>query len=196
MIFHRVLTCCPFIINTQPLQKLRIAVFDHDTTGSDEELGNLSIPMTFVEKSKFISKWFNLESCKHGTLYLKLFWCQLSSTPLSINRPIPYASEWKSTNRPVHSHLMVVFVDNVKDLPFPKSNVEPSPMLEVNLGSVKQLTPVKVRTTNPVFQSKFLFLIKQSSEKELQTLDIKVSNSLVIFIHLLLRHLTAIPANL
>lgn len=107
--------------------------------------------MSFVEKSKVISKasffncfflecpfqWFNLEACKHGAIYLKVFWCQLSTVP--VGRPIPFENEWKMTSQPVHSTLMVVFIDNVKGLPYPKSNVEPSPMLEVSLGTVKQV---------------------------------------------------------
>jgi hypothetical protein len=80
--------------------------------------------MTFVEKGKVVSKWFNLESAKHGALYLKLFWCTLSSSSMSVSRPLAFEQEWRSANRPVHSMLMVVFVDNVKDLPFPKSNTE------------------------------------------------------------------------
>jgi Ca2+-dependent lipid-binding protein len=91
-------------------------------------------------------------------------------------QPIPYETEWKTANKPVHSILMIVFVDNAKDLPLPKSNVEPSPFFELTFANATQRTPIKARTSNPVYQSKFIFLIKESS-KDLQALNIKAVDS-------------------
>ncbi|KAI6201967.1 Extended synaptotagmin-2 [Aphelenchoides besseyi] len=164
------------VVDQASAQKLRLNMFDKDTTGADEELGRLSIPMAYVQKSKVISQWFNMEACRHGQIYLKMFWCELSPRPLNPKAPIPYADEWTTANRPVHSSLMVVFVDNVKDLPYPKSNVEPSPILELTVSNATQRTPVKVRTVNPVYMSKFLFLL-QSNNKDLQELTIKALDS-------------------
>lgn len=108
---------------------------------------------------------------------MKLFWCQLSTSPLSPLQPSPFETEWRTANKPVHSILMIVFVDNAKDLPLPKSNVEPSPLFELTFANAVQRTPVKARTSNPVYQSKFLFLIKESSDKDLQELKIKAIDS-------------------
>lgn len=44
------------VVDQTTAQKLRIHLFDQDTAGKDEELGHLSIPMTFVEKNKVVSK--------------------------------------------------------------------------------------------------------------------------------------------
>jgi Ca2+-dependent lipid-binding protein len=44
------------VVDQTTAQKLRIHLFDQDTAGKDEELGHLSVPMTFVEKNKVVSK--------------------------------------------------------------------------------------------------------------------------------------------
>lgn len=65
-------------------------------------------------------------------------------------------------------YFLKVFVDNVSNLPYPKANLEPSPFVEVTLGRVSQRTPVKVKTVNPLFQSKFIFFVKQPEGQELK----------------------------
>lgn len=51
---------------------------------------------------------------------------------------------------------------------YPKSKLEPSPFVEVSLGKETQRTPVKVKTVNPLFQSKFLFFVRHLEGQELK----------------------------
>uniref|UniRef100_A0A183BMV5 C2 domain-containing protein n=1 Tax=Globodera pallida TaxID=36090 RepID=A0A183BMV5_GLOPA len=68
----------------------------------------------------------------------------------------------------MHPALLMVFIDSVANLPYPKSNLEPSPFVEVSLGRITQRTPVKPKTVNPLFQSKFNFFVKQPEGQELK----------------------------
>ncbi|KIH51746.1 C2 domain protein [Ancylostoma duodenale] len=53
-------------------------------------------------------------------------------------------------------------------LTYPKSKLEPSPFVEVTLGKNSQRTPVKVKTVNPLYQSKFLFFVRHPEGQELK----------------------------
>ncbi|KAE9556463.1 hypothetical protein FO519_000348 [Halicephalobus sp. NKZ332] len=148
-------------------QKLRIELFDKDTTGSDEELGRLSIPLELVKKAGVLHRWFHLEGCKHGELHLKVSWFNLS-TKKELLAQQTWENEWLTSDKPVHPAMIMIYVDNVSDLPYPKANLEPSPFVEVTLGSSSQRTPVQVKTVNPLFQSKFTFFVKQPEGQELK----------------------------
>ena len=79
-----------------------------------------------------------------------------------------WETEWLTSDKPIHPALLMVFVDSARDLPFPKMNLEPSPWVEVALGDVVQRTPMKPKSTNPVYQTKFLFFTKEPEAKELR----------------------------
>uniref|UniRef100_A0A914CZS2 C2 domain-containing protein n=1 Tax=Acrobeloides nanus TaxID=290746 RepID=A0A914CZS2_9BILA len=146
---------------------LRIELFDEDTASADEELGRLSIPLDIVRQSGVLHRWFHLEGCKHGELHLKCSWYNLS-TDLKNMAQQSWESEWLSADKPMHPALLMVFVDNVSELPYPKADLEPSPFIEVTLGRTSQRTPVKMKTVNPLFQSKFTFFVKQPEGQELK----------------------------
>ncbi|CAD5213567.1 unnamed protein product [Bursaphelenchus okinawaensis] len=152
------------IVDQAAVQKIRLNMFDEDTTRQDEELGRLSIPLSYVRKQKVVSKWFHLEACKHGEVYIKLFWCDLAPRPPAT---IPNDNEWLTANKTVHTLLLMAFVDNVRELPYPKANLEPSPILDFTIGNTTQRTPVKVKTVNPVYQFKCYFFVQNSEVKEL-----------------------------
>ncbi|VDM82934.1 unnamed protein product [Strongylus vulgaris] len=79
-----------------------------------------------------------------------------------------WESEWLQADKPIHPALLMVYVDSVSDLPYPKSKLEPSPFVEVTLGKNAQRTPVKVKTVNPLYQSKFLFFVRHPEGQELK----------------------------
>uniref|UniRef100_A0A915D948 C2 domain-containing protein n=1 Tax=Ditylenchus dipsaci TaxID=166011 RepID=A0A915D948_9BILA len=159
--------CFEAVVDQASGQKLRIELFDEDTAGADEELGRLSIPLEVVRKSGEIEKWFHLEGCKHGELHLRVNWLNLSTNPRNLDRDV-WENEWITADKPIHPALLMVFVDSVSNLPYPKANLEPSPFVELSLGRTTQRTPVKVKTVNPLFQTKFLFFVKQPEGQELK----------------------------
>ncbi|KJH46599.1 C2 domain protein, partial [Dictyocaulus viviparus] len=147
-------------------QKLRIELFDEDQ-GRDEELGRLSIDLKDIQNRGRIESWFPLEGCKHGDLHLKATWMNLSKDRRHLEKQ-QWESEWLQADKPIHPALLMVFVDSVADLPYPKSKLEPSPFIEVTLGMNSQRTPVKVKTVNPLYQSKFLFFVRHPEGQELK----------------------------
>ncbi|PAV87276.1 hypothetical protein WR25_01388 isoform B [Diploscapter pachys] len=146
-------------------QKLRIEVFDEDQ-GKDEELGRLCIDLKDIQQEQVVDNWYPLEGCKHGDLHVKTTWMNLSSNPEDL-RLEEKDVEWMQTNTPMHPALLMVYIDSVSDLPYPKSRLEPSPFMEVKLGKEAQRTPVKVKTVNPLFQSKFLFFVRHPEGQDL-----------------------------
>ncbi|CAP35095.2 Protein CBR-ESYT-2 [Caenorhabditis briggsae] len=147
-------------------QKLRIELFDEDQ-GKDEELGRLSVDLKMVQAKGTVDKWYPLEGCKHGDLHLKATWMSLSTDLKHLERQ-EWEAEWGQADKPIHSALLMVYIDSVADLPYPKSKLEPSPFVEVSLGKETQRTPVKVKTVNPLFQSKFMFFVRHLEGQELK----------------------------
>ncbi|CAI2347649.1 unnamed protein product [Caenorhabditis sp. 36 PRJEB53466] len=147
-------------------QKLRIELFDEDQ-GRDEELGRLCVDLKLVQARGTIDKWYPLEGCKHGDLHIKATWMNLS-TELKHLEKQEWEAEWGQADKPIHSALLMVYIDSVADLPYPKSKLEPSPFVEVSLGKETQRTAVKVKTVNPLFQSKFMFFVRHLDGQELK----------------------------
>uniref|UniRef100_A0A0M3HRP9 Extended synaptotagmin-2 n=1 Tax=Ascaris lumbricoides TaxID=6252 RepID=A0A0M3HRP9_ASCLU len=147
-------------------QKLRMELFDEDTAGSDEELGRLSLDLESIKREGSIDKWFPLEGCKHGDIHIKASWLNLSKSVKDLERQ-DWETEWLRADKPIHPALLMVFVDNISDLPYPKAKLEPSPFVEVRLGQESHKTPVKIKTVNPLFQCKFIFFVRHPEGQEL-----------------------------
>ncbi|CAD6188572.1 unnamed protein product [Caenorhabditis auriculariae] len=148
-------------------QKLRIELFDEDQ-GKDEELGRLAIDLNSIQARGSIDKWYPLEGCKHGDLHVKAMWMNLSSDLKQLEKQ-EWESEWVGQQtKPIHPALLMVYIDSVSDLPYPKSKLEPSPFVEVSLGKETQRTPVKVKTVNPLYQTKFMFFVRHVEGQELR----------------------------
>ncbi|KAK6025634.1 C2 domain protein [Ostertagia ostertagi] len=140
-------------------QKLRIELFDEDQ-GQDEELGRLSIDLKdFRLKGSRENVWFS------GRMPFVDEFIERSQS--SGEATVGKLNGSKLTN-PIHPALLMVFVDSVSDLPYPKAKLEPSPFVEVTLGANAQRTPVKVKTVNPLYQSKFLFFVRHPEGQELK----------------------------
>ncbi|MFH4975035.1 hypothetical protein AB6A40_001744 [Gnathostoma spinigerum] len=147
-------------------QKLRIEVFDEDPTGSDE-LGRLTLDFNYLRDEGVLDKWYPLEGCRHGDLHIKASWLNLSTSLRDLERQ-DWESDWLRSEKPIHAALLMLFIDNISDLPYPKAKLEPSPFVQVSLGSETQRTPVKVKTVNPLFQSRFTFFIRHPEGQELK----------------------------
>ncbi|KAF7637201.1 hypothetical protein Mgra_00003376, partial [Meloidogyne graminicola] len=159
--------CFEAVVDQASGQRLRIELFDKDLTGADEELGRLSLPLDIVRQTGEIDKWYQLEGCKHGELNLKVCWLNLSKNAVDKQRD-EWESEWLGSDKPMHPALLMIFLDSVSNLPYPKANLEPSPLIEFSLGLTTQQSPVKTRTTNPLYQCKFNFFVKQPEGQELK----------------------------
>lgn len=61
-------------------------------------------------------QWYPLEGCKHGDLHIKATWMNLS-TDLKHLEKQEWEAEWGQADKPIHSALLMVYVDSVADLP-------------------------------------------------------------------------------
>ncbi|CAD5213571.1 unnamed protein product [Bursaphelenchus okinawaensis] len=134
--------------------------WDHKMIGALAEEDIEAVHCRFAEEMK--RHVVPPKACKHGEVYIKLFWCDLRPPAT-----IPNDIEWLTANKTVHTLLLMAFVDNVRELPYPKANLEPSPILDFTIGNKTQRTPVKVKTVNPVYQFKCYFFVQNSEVKEL-----------------------------
>uniref|UniRef100_A0A0N4ZI70 Extended synaptotagmin-2 n=1 Tax=Parastrongyloides trichosuri TaxID=131310 RepID=A0A0N4ZI70_PARTI len=161
------------VVEQSSLQNVRFELFDEDKTSSDEELGRLSVSTEKIRNEKSIDKWYYLEGCKHGDIHLGFEWLTLRSNPLYLTKPI-YLNNSKLYGPGAYGPrnnetrcLVMVFIDNVNSLPYPKVNLEPSPFIKVQLDKQIQNTPVKLNTINPLYQTKFSFFVNGPQEKSL-----------------------------
>ncbi|GMS89252.1 hypothetical protein PENTCL1PPCAC_11427 [Pristionchus entomophagus] len=154
------------VVDVADGQHLRIECFDEDR-GQDEELGRLNFPLSEIRDKGKVDKWFPLEGCKHGDIHIKASWFSLSTDPSHLEKE-EWEAEWLQADKPVHSALLLVFIDNVSDLPYPKAKLEPSPFVKLTLGKQEQLTAVKTKTVNPLYQQRFQFFVKHPGGQELK----------------------------
>ncbi|VIO90608.1 C2 domain containing protein [Brugia malayi] len=156
-----------FVVDQANGQKLRIELFDYDKASSDEELGTLTIDLINVKEKKSLDDWFPLDACKHGDIHIQAAWMNLSCSPADFTYQ-EFGSYWFNTDKPVHSALLMIFIDSVSDLPYPKAKLEPSPYIMVSVGKDFQQTPTKIRTVNPLFQIKILFFVRYPERQEVK----------------------------
>ncbi|VDK74121.1 unnamed protein product [Litomosoides sigmodontis] len=117
-----------FVVDQANGQKLRIELFDYDKLSSDEELGRLTVDLDNIKEKGNLDDWFPLDACKHGDIHIQAAWMNLSSSAVDLTRQ-EFGSSWFSTDKPVHSALLMIFIDSVSDLPYPKAKLEPSPYI-------------------------------------------------------------------
>lgn len=111
-------------------QALKVEVFDEDA-GKDEELGHLTLDLAAVRRKGVSDAWYQLEGAKCGELRLKIHWMNLAASEAALSRSA-LAPEWKA----LHPALLMVYVDCVSNLPFPKRDLEPTPVVQIKVGKV------------------------------------------------------------
>uniref|UniRef100_A0A158R441 Extended synaptotagmin-2 n=1 Tax=Syphacia muris TaxID=451379 RepID=A0A158R441_9BILA len=159
--------CFEAIVDAVDVQKLRLELFDKDPASKDEELGRLVLPIDMIKRTGTINKWYQLEGCEHGDIHLKASWFDLSKEKDDLERSV-VESDWLSADKPVHPAILMVFIDNVSELPYPKAKLEPSPYVEVTVGNNSMRTPIKEKTVNPLYNSRFIFFVRDPMEQELK----------------------------
>uniref|UniRef100_A0A3Q2PTX4 Extended synaptotagmin 2 n=1 Tax=Fundulus heteroclitus TaxID=8078 RepID=A0A3Q2PTX4_FUNHE len=103
----------------------------------DDRLGGLVLDMAEVQKLQTVEEWFALEDVPRGKLHLKLEWLSLVSTPEKLNQ-----SGKKITS-------------------------EPSPFVQFRVGHKHFDSKIKYKTTEPVWEENFTFLIHNPKLQEL-----------------------------
>merc|ERR1719464_1355022 len=152
-------------------QQLTIEVFDHDDPGDDEFLGRATMATSVVaEQGEINNMWAELEDVPNGRILMSLSWLATTKDKSVLQ---------ESANDGLSKCLLQVYVDCCHDLKSPstssKTSSKPSPIVELQVGQGEsQSTWPQDFTTEPVFESSFVFMI---SNPHVDDLHIKIIDS-------------------
>ncbi|KRZ52753.1 Extended synaptotagmin-2 [Trichinella nativa] len=140
-------------------QYLGVELYDEDPGSRDEFLGNLDLDMDSVRNKGYISDWYALNAVKHGNVNLSVHWMNLSSDASLLDdvQNLPHSVP---SSGPRNHALLMIYVDCIKNLPSVRKSFEPSPFILLTFGNEQRKTSVKMKTNNPVYQQRFVFLVK------------------------------------
>ncbi|KRY38015.1 Protein CLEC16A [Trichinella spiralis] len=140
-------------------QYLGVELYDEDPGSRDEFLGNLDLDMDSVRSKGYISDWYALNAVKHGNVNLSVHWMNLSSDASLLDdvQNLPHSVP---SSGPRNHALLMIYVDCIKNLPSVRKSFEPSPFILLTFGNEQRKTSVKMKTNNPVYQQRFVFLVK------------------------------------
>ncbi|KAL1284260.1 Extended synaptotagmin-2 [Trichinella pseudospiralis] len=147
------------IVDQADGQYLGIELYDEDPGSRDEFLGNLDLDMDSIRNKGYISDWYALNGVKHGNVNLSVHWMNLSSDASLLDdvQNLPHSV---SSSGPRNHALLMIYVDCIKNLPSVRKSFEPSPFILLTFGNEQRKTSVKMKTNNPIFQQRFVFLVK------------------------------------
>ncbi|XP_047484097.1 extended synaptotagmin-2-like isoform X3 [Penaeus chinensis] len=135
--------------------KIHFEIFDHDRLTDDDFLFKTHLEFQEIWKRE-IDTWLPpTETNNSGRLHIKATWYDLSDSADSLQIQLEEMCALQlPTKKPLHSALLVVWVDAAKNLG------EPDTFVRVRLDDVKKKSTVRERTNNPVYREGFVFLVR------------------------------------
>ncbi|KAM4556096.1 extended synaptotagmin-2-B isoform 2-T2 [Fundulus diaphanus] len=178
-----------FLIYDNTPKNMEIEIFDEDPD-EDDLLGGLVLDMAEVQKLQTVEEWFALEDVPKGKLHLKLEWLSLVSTPEKLNQALAsIKADSSQASDGLSSAVLVVFLDSARSLShnplefnqagLRKASVsktlksgkkitgDPSPFVQFRVGHKHFDSKIKYKTTEPVWEENFTFLIHNPKLQEL-----------------------------
>uniref|UniRef100_A0A8C1U8C6 Extended synaptotagmin-like protein 2b n=1 Tax=Cyprinus carpio TaxID=7962 RepID=A0A8C1U8C6_CYPCA len=164
-------------------QHLEIELFDEDPD-KDDFLGSLMIDLTELHKEQKVDEWFDLEEVTTGKLHLRLEWLSLYPSAEKLNQVL-----WSiRANDNLSSTLLVVYLDSASNLPTnpldfnpdgpkppykglksgKKVSIDPNPFVKLTVGQKMYTSKVRYKTSDPLWEEAFHFLIKNPHTQELE----------------------------
>ncbi|XP_042616447.1 extended synaptotagmin-2-like isoform X5 [Cyprinus carpio] len=146
-------------------QHLEIELFDEDPD-KDDFLGSLMIDLTELHKEQKVDEWFDLEEVTTGKLHLRLEWLSLYPSAEKLNQVL-----WSiRANDNLSSTLLVVYLDSASNLPQSgkKVSIDPNPFVKLTVGQKMYTSKVRYKTSDPLWEEAFHFLIKNPHTQELE----------------------------
>uniref|UniRef100_A0A8C1H8C4 Extended synaptotagmin 2 n=1 Tax=Cyprinus carpio carpio TaxID=630221 RepID=A0A8C1H8C4_CYPCA len=150
-------------------QHLEIELFDEDPD-KDDFLGSLMIDLTELHKEQKVDEWFDLEEVTTGKLHLRLEWLSLYPSAEKLNQVL-----WSiRANDNLSSTLLVVYLDSASNLPVrtvqsgKKVSIDPNPFVKLTVGQKMYTSKVRYKTSDPLWEEAFHFLIKNPHTQELE----------------------------
>ncbi|MGH0145131.1 UNVERIFIED_CONTAM: hypothetical protein FKN15_068023 [Acipenser sinensis] len=176
------------IVHEVPGQELELEVFDKDPD-QDDFLGRLKMDLGCVKKARVLDQWMPLKDVEKGRVHLRLEWLSLLSTTSKLEQVLQQNSILSTKiSEPPSAAILAVYLDRAQELPMKKGNKDPSPVVllsvqdttresrlkknlkepkagaELSLGGVVHRTKLCERSTAPVWEEAFTFLVKNPYE--------------------------------
>ncbi|KTF76504.1 hypothetical protein cypCar_00029548 [Cyprinus carpio] len=138
-------------------QHLEIELFDEDPD-KDDFLGSLMIDLTELHKEQKVDEWFDLEEVTTGKLHLRLEWLSLypSAEKLNQTNPLDFNPDGP---KPPYKGLK----QSGK-----KVSIDPNPFVKLTVGQKMYTSKVRYKTSDPLWEEAFHFLIKNPHTQELE----------------------------
>nr|XP_046239959.1 extended synaptotagmin-1 isoform X1 [Scatophagus argus] len=163
------------ILTQLPGQELHVEVFDKDMDMKDDFMGRLKISLKDIIDSQYTDQWYTLSDVKSGRVHLVLEWVPTASESDRLDQVLQFYSRQSYQNKAVPSAgLLFFFIEQADGLPVKKSGKEPKVGAEITLRGMSRKTTVCDRTTSPVWNEAFCFLVRDPRE---DMLVVKLSHS-------------------
>ncbi|XP_017782966.1 PREDICTED: extended synaptotagmin-2 isoform X2 [Nicrophorus vespilloides] len=169
---------CEFVISDASGQQLYLHLWDKDDAKDDEILGRATIEVANVAKKGQEDLWITLEQAKTGIVHLRLTWLKLSTSYEDLKAALAETQILRVTD--MHTAILCLYIDSAKMLPQMRSSTKPDPYLTIRVGKYSQQTSVVMRTTDPVWQQGFTFLVAnpESDSMYFKVLDQKTGGEM------------------
>ncbi|XP_070001637.1 extended synaptotagmin-2 isoform X4 [Penaeus vannamei] len=142
--------------------KIHFEVFDHDRMTDDDFIFMTNLDFQEIWKNE-IDTWLRPTESNSGSLHIKATWYDLSDSADSLQIQLEEMCALQlPTKKPLHSAVLVVWVDAAKNLS------EPDTFVRVIVDDVKKESTVRERTKDPVYREGFVFLIRNPWTQKLR----------------------------
>ncbi|KAM5180378.1 extended synaptotagmin-1 [Mantella aurantiaca] len=156
------------LVTDVPGQDVEFQVFDKDID-KDDFLGRCKVPVKTVIKQKTVDDWLPLEEVKSGKLHVKVE-CLSHLTDAAQLEQVLLVN---SLSQPAHSDefssaLLSVYLESASDLPMKKGVKLPAASAELTVRKTTYKTKVASKSSSPVWEENFIFLVKNPNNEVLQ----------------------------
>ncbi|XP_018325864.1 extended synaptotagmin-2 isoform X2 [Agrilus planipennis] len=148
---------CELTVMESDGQQLYLHVWDFDDTSDNEGLGRAVIDLENVVKKGQDDMWITLEQAKHGMVHLRFTWLTLSRDYNDLRAALEETQMLRVTS--MSTAVLTLYIDSAKNLPQPRSQSKPDPYVLVMVCNTTKQTEVKMRTSDPVWEQGYSFLV-------------------------------------
>ncbi|XP_063808699.1 extended synaptotagmin-1 [Pseudophryne corroboree] len=156
------------LVTDVPGQDIEFQVFDKDID-KDDFLGSCKIAVKNVLKQKTIDEWLPLEDVKSGKLHVKVECLSLLTDPAQLEQVLLL----NSLSQPAQSEefstaLLGIYLERANDLPMKKGVKFPIANAEITVRKTSYKTKITSKSSNPVWDESYVFLVKNPHIETLQ----------------------------
>ncbi|XP_030585516.1 extended synaptotagmin-1-like [Archocentrus centrarchus] len=161
------------VLNGNSIQEIKFEAFDKDID-SDDFLGRFSVELKEVIRSQYTDQWYPLKEVKSGRVHLILEWVPAVSNAARLEQVLQLQSLQAYQNKAVPTAaLLFVHIERAHSLSLKKSGKEPKAGAELVLGETSYKTKLCDRSTSPLWNESFYFLVHDPKH---QMLVVKLSS--------------------